>query len=95
MDATNVIKTLTDHRSELEQFKVKDLWMFGSASRGEMEVGDIDLLVEFTTPPTLVEFVELKEYLQHLLSLPIDLVSKRGCNDRFLEEIAADLRHVA
>ncbi len=95
MNVSEVAKKLADHRSELEPFKVKDLWMFGSASRGEMEVGDIDLLVEFSTPPTLVEFVQLKEFLEHLLSMPVDLVSKRGCKDRFLKEIAADLRHVA
>lgn len=68
---------------------------FGSASRGEARARDIDLLVEFNRAPSLIEFVQLKEQLEMILSRPVDLVSKKGCKARFLKEIAGDLRHVA
>ena len=69
--------------------------MFGSASRRDPDARDIDLLVEFTDSPSLVEFVRLKEHLESILGRPVDLVSKRGCKERFLSQISADLRHVA
>lgn len=94
-DPRSIAETLARHRADLEVYQVKELWLFGSASRGEARARDIDLLVEFNRAPSLIEFVQLKEQLEMILSRPVDLVSKKGCKARFLKEIAGDLRHVA
>jgi len=94
-DSKSIAETLARHRAELEVYHVKEMWLFGSASRGEAKARDIDLLVEFNKTPSLIEFVQLKEQLEMILSRPVDLVSKKGCKARFLREIAGDLRHVA
>lgn len=94
-DSTSIAVLLGRHRAELEVYHVKEVWLFGSVSRGEPGARDIDLLVEFTQAPSLIEFVQLKERLEGILCRPVDLISKKGCKARFLREIAGDLRHVA
>ena len=37
---------------------------------------DLDILVDFSTPPTLFQFVRLKNELGDLLGIPVDLVMK-------------------
>jgi uncharacterized protein len=95
VDADSITRKLNEHRSELQGFHVSELFIFGSVARGEKEARDIDLMAEFSAAPSLVEFIELKEFLESLLGMPVDLVSRRACKGRFLREISADLRHVA
>jgi len=89
------IRLLAGHRDALQAFSVRRLWLFGSLARGDAKANDIDLLVEFEHPPSLVVFMQLKQALEHLLQAPVDLVSKRGCSPRFLKAIEGELRDVA
>lgn len=61
-------RVLLAHLPELrEQYAVKSLGVFGSYVRGqEHRHSDLDVLVEFERTPTLLEFVRLKHYLNHL-----------------------------
>ena len=70
-------KNLADHRKELhDKFHVARLSIFGSYARGEAtESSDVDLLVE-TDRPVGWEIVDLKDYLQDLLGMKVDLVTK-------------------
>lgn len=84
--------TLRAHLPELrERYGVKSLAAFGSYVSGERHRGsDLDLLVEFTAPPTLFGFVELQEHLRGLLGIRVDLVMKSalrpGIGDRILAQ---------
>ncbi len=80
---------------ELGAFGVKELWLFGSAARGEAQAHDLDFLVDFSLPPTLTGFMNLKFFLEDRLGLPVDLHSKGSCPARFLQRIQPDLLHVA
>ena len=80
---------------ELRAFGVKELWLFGSAARGEAQAHDLDFLVHFNMPPTLTGFMNLKFFLEERLGRPVDLHSKGSCPDRFLQRIQPDLLHVA
>ena len=80
---------------ELRAFGVNKLWLFGSAARGETGVHDLDFLVEFENPPSLVGFMNLKFFLEERLGKPVDLHSKGSCPDRFFKRIQPDLLHVA
>ena len=76
-----------------EQFKVKEIGIFGSVVRGEdKETSDVDILVEFVEPIGLFKFLELEEYLSDLIGRKVDLVSKKALKPRIGKHI---LREVA
>ncbi|EHR79124.1 hypothetical protein OCC_01304 [Thermococcus litoralis DSM 5473] len=72
-------KILREHKEELRRkFKVKEIGIFGSYVRGEQsEVSDVDILVDFYEPLGW-EIVDLKDYLESLLGVKADLVTKNG-----------------
>lgn len=60
-----------------QQYPISSLGVFGSVVRGEASPGsDIDLLIEFSSPPTIFEFVRLQNELSDLLGARVDLVMK-------------------
>ena len=76
MDINSVSLILHKHQADLDQFSVKSLAVFGSVARGEAtESSDIDLLVEFSQPVGLFEFIRLKYYLENLIGSKVDLVT--------------------
>ena len=91
----NGIETrLREIRPELNRFNVKEVWLFGSAVTSE-NARDVDILVEFRKPPGLLEFMGLKEYLEHELGRPVDVLSRNACSPRFLKRIEPNLVNVA
>lgn len=86
---------LRSRRGELialaEQCKAENLRIFGSVARGEAnEQSDVDLLVHFRAGASLFDLMDLKEYTEKLLGLPVDVVSDGGLSpylrDRILNE---------
>ena len=61
-----------------ERYGVISLGIFGSYVRAEQRyTSDLDLLVEFDERPiTLLQFIELENYLGDLLGVKVDLVEK-------------------
>jgi len=61
-----------------ERFKVKSIGVFGSVTRGEQkETSDVDVIVEFYEPVGW-EIVDLKEFLEELLGVRVDVVTKKA-----------------
>lgn len=95
MRTFNEIKEiLNNHRDKLkERFGVKEIGIFGSYVREEpQESSDIDILVEFLDGyKTFDNYMDLKFYLEDLLNLKVDLVSKTALKPRIkpyiLEEV--------
>ena len=71
-------------------FGVTSLSVFGSVARGDNhENSDVDVLVEM--PPKAFKMVELKEYLESLLGVAVDLVRRhKNLSPFFLKEIEKD-----
>lgn len=72
------------------RYGVTALSLFGSVSRGESKrESDVDLLVEFEPgrPGGMLEFVELKNWLESVLSRPVDLVTPANIKPRIRERI--------
>ena len=82
MDREEILRRLREHRDELQRrFGVKSLAIFGSVARGEAGPdSDIDILVEFDLEAHvgLFKMVELKEFLEHVLGRPVDIVTLDG-----------------
>jgi uncharacterized protein len=59
--------------------RVRAIGIFGSYVRGEQHKrSDLDVLVEFTRTPFLLEYVALELYLSELTGKKVDLVMKRA-----------------
>jgi uncharacterized protein len=72
------------------EFKVKELAIFGSYVRGEQKkTSDLDILVEFSEPVGLFHFIDVSHFLTELLGIKVDLVMKSALKpalkDRILE----------
>jgi uncharacterized protein len=79
-------------RGILERYRLHDLILFGSFARGET-ARDIDILVEDDTD--MESLLELKEELEDLSGLPVDLVMKRYANPIVMVRARRDFVHVA
>jgi uncharacterized protein len=76
------------------KYHVKNLAIFGSYSRNEQNnKSDVDILVEFDTQVG-VEFIDLANYLEALLEIQVDLVSRKGIKPKYFKEIKRDLKYV-
>lgn len=75
MRRDQVIRILASRRRELyDDYAVKSLALFGSVARDEArQDSDVDLLVEFSHPVGLFEFIGLQQFLEFLLGCPVDL----------------------
>ena len=89
MEREQTIKILSEHLGEIrKKFGVESLALFGSVARGEAKAGsDLDVLVTFTTTPGMFGFLDLKEYLEQLLSCPVDLVTEKALKRQLREKI--------
>ena len=88
-------KILIQHKKELaDRYKVKEIGIFGSYVRGEeKDKSDLDILVEFNEPIGL-KFIELAEFLENILGVKIDLVSKGAIKPNRWKYIEEDLVYV-
>jgi len=88
---------LRRHKEELrERFGVSSIAIFGSYARGEeSELSDVDVLVEFERPIGW-EIVDLRDYLEELLGVPVDVITKNAAMSRkgLWEHIREDLVYV-
>jgi predicted nucleotidyltransferase len=86
-------KILEAHKKEIEnKYKVDEIGIFGSYVRGEKtKNSDLDVLVAFKEPIGMFKFLELEEYLQKLLKVKIDLVSKKALKPRIGEHILQEV----
>jgi len=88
---------LAAHQEALRRrFGVRVVCIFGSYARGEAgPVSDVDLLLELERPVGW-EIVDVKEHLEALLGLCVDIVTRGALRKKPLlyEPIEKDLIHV-
>jgi len=80
MTLAKIKKTLSEQKPILaKKFNVKEIALFGSYVRGENKKdSDIDILVEFSSPIGLFDFMDCEEYIEKILGVKVDLVSKKA-----------------
>jgi uncharacterized protein len=100
-----LMKSLEEVKSQLEilkptlkkKFQVETIGVFGSFCRGEQKKkSDIDLLVTFTEPNDidLLDFIELKQFLNRKLKTKVDLVKKQALKPRIKNKILQETIYV-
>ena len=84
-----------DHKGRLFQdYPIKSMAIFGSYSRREQnDSSDLDILVEFSDKIG-VRFIDLADELENIIGFKVDLVSKNGIKEKYLESINSDLIYV-
>ena len=87
-----IIKTLREHRNYLsEHYGVSRIALFGSYAKGNAtRKSDVDLLVEFSRPIGLA-FVDLAEYVETVLGIKADIITRAGLNGIRVKEIAGSI----
>ncbi|MDQ1276805.1 MAG: uncharacterized protein QG610_2383 [Euryarchaeota archaeon] len=92
-DAAYFSKIISQHLPKLTQeYNISYLGIFGSYVRGEQkEDSDLDILVEFSKEPDLLEFVGLKQELSEILGVEVDLVMKSALKPRIGKRILEEV----
>lgn len=96
MRSIHEIKTiLSNHRNYLFQaYPIKSIAIFGSYSREENRAdSDLDILIEFNDKIG-IRFIDLADEIEEIVGLKVDLVSRNGIKERYLETIDPDLIYV-
>ena len=96
MGRDEVIHTLRQHMPEMRGFGVSRLAVFGSLARGEERPdSDVDILVEFSVPVGLFEFVRIQRYLGRLLGRTVDLATPDALRKEMRDSILEEATYVA
>ncbi|NPA62107.1 MAG: nucleotidyltransferase family protein, partial [Methanococci archaeon] len=79
-----------------EKYKVKSIAIFGSYARGEQkETSDIDILIDYYEPISLLKLIELENYLSDLLGIKVDLITKNSIHNPYVKKsIEEDLIYI-
>ena len=87
--------TLNNHKQHLfRDYPIKSMAIFGSYSREEQkDDSDLDILVEFKDKIG-IRFIDLAEEIENIIGFKVDLVSKKGIKEKYLQAINSDLIYV-
>jgi uncharacterized protein len=82
----------TQKASLLETYQITRLGVFGSYARDQQtESSDLDVLVDYSQPPTLPKLVELRDELSHLVALKVDVVTPNGLKPRIRDRVLSEV----
>jgi uncharacterized protein len=82
-------KTLAD------RYKVSRIGLFGSYVRGDTTSrSDLDVLVEFSEPISLLTLVALENYLSRTIGIKVDVVPKENIRTELRENILHEAVYV-
>lgn len=95
MRRDEVLRILSEHRTELNNAGVRTLACFGSVARDEAHAdSDVDLLVEFAGRPSFARYMDLKFLLEDLLGRQVDLVTPKAIRPRMRAGIEREMIRV-
>ena len=86
---------LKKHKKKLkEKYGIREIGIFGSYLRGEAkEDSDLDILVDFEPEArvSLLDFVELENYLSDMLGIKVDLVERDALKPKIGKHILSEV----
>ncbi len=97
MISKSQILTILKENYELlsNTFNVSKIGLFGSfVKEFEAETSDIDILVDFSKPITIFEYIDLEDLLTEKLGRKVDLVSEKGLKPLLKTQILKDVVYV-
>jgi predicted nucleotidyltransferase len=88
-----VIRRLRQHKSELEQLGIKQLYVYGSVARGEARSwSDVDLFADLADEErwNLVRWGHVLDRLEHILARRVDFAARRSLPEDVRRRAAAE-----
>ena len=88
---------LGKYKDELRnKYGVKEIFIFGSYVRNEQKTSsDTDIIVEFyPNSKTFDNYMNLKQFLEEILNIKVDLITKDAIKPRYKKYIYKDLINV-
>lgn len=87
---------LSEYKPILQgQFKVREIGVFGSYVRGEQKkTSDLDILVDFYEPISLLNFIRLENHLSKYLGIKVDLVMRDSLKPRIGSHILKEVVNI-
>ena len=97
MKRDDVLRILQKERQELlDHYNISTLSVFGSVARDDArQDSDVDILVEFSQPVGLFQFIELQQRLEALLGSKVDLGTPRSLKPRIKAQVLQESIRVA
>lgn len=78
-----------------DEYKVKAIGVFGSCVREDQKKGsDVDILIEFEEPISLLEFIAIERQLGKILGKKVDLVMKTALKPRIGKHILNEVVYI-
>jgi predicted nucleotidyltransferase len=79
----------------LKTYNVNRLGIFGSYARGEQQQdSDLDVLIDYEDPPSLVTLIELEYYLSEIIGVKVDLVTTKGIKPQLKDYILKEVVYI-
>lgn len=79
----------------LIEYKIRNIGIFGSyAKNTAIKKSDIDLIVEFEEPVSLLGVIKAENYLTKLLGIRVDLVPKEDIRKELKETILKEVIYI-
>jgi hypothetical protein len=93
LNLRKILRTLQQKREYIHsEYRIVILGIFGSYSRNEQRnKSDIDILVSYNQDATLFNKIALKDYLENLFLVKIDLVAEKYIKPVYHDSIMNDL----
>jgi len=80
----------------LARLGVVRVGVFGSRARGESRPdSDVEILVQLEPKRDLLDLVAVRQYLESVLGLPVDVTTPSGLRDEDRDAILRELRYAA
>lgn len=74
------------------RFGIQSAFLYGSVARDDFnEKSDLDLLISFSSTPSLFIIAELQEYLTCVMDIHVDISVYNYRNSAFMESVQEDL----
>ena len=78
-------------RSVVAAHRARNARVFGSTLHGlDREGGDLDILIDPTPETTLIDVAAIQVELQHLLGVPVDVLTPKALPVSFRDKVLAE-----
>ena len=96
MNSSHIIAKLVSSRNALDRLGVASLKLFGSAARDAAGPdSDADFLVKFNGAASYDLYMDLKDHLEEVLGIPVDLVTEDALRPEMRQSVERDALLVA
>ncbi len=93
---SSIKKIISDHKPLLhDRYKINTIGVFGSYARGDTHsASDVDVLVEFSEPISLIHLISLENYLTGIIGVKVDVVPKEDIRKELKDTILKEAVYV-